>query len=80
MSIDTTLSSSYGARNLDVATAYGLNAGLVNIRKRMQRRKDCPAWLLTELDDMIQRSNTILRPLIAYRNELLPYRARSNDE
>lgn len=62
----------YLARNQDVAKAYGLNAGLCSIRKRMQQRKDCPVWLLEKLNDMIQRSNELIRPLIEHRDELAP--------
>ena len=64
------VSRGYMARNRDVAKAYGLNAGLCSIRKRMQERTDCPAWLLKSLDDMIDRSNCLLRPLIEHRDEL----------
>ena len=66
----TIVSRGYMARNRDVAKAYGLNAGLCSIRKRMQERTDCPAWLLKSLDDMIDRSNCLLRPLIEHRDEL----------
>lgn len=60
----------YRARNLDVFNAYKLNAGLCDIKARMQKRKDCPLWLLIKLDDMIHRSNCLIRPLIDHRNEL----------
>jgi hypothetical protein len=64
------VSCGYLARNLDVANAYGLNAGLVCMRKRMQTRKDCPAWLLQSLDEMIHRSNCLIRPLVEHRDDL----------
>jgi hypothetical protein len=63
----------YLRRNLDVANCYGLNAGLCSIQERMRRRKDCPAWLLLKLGDMIYRSNCLLQPLIDHRNELPPF-------
>lgn len=62
----------YRARNLDVANAYGLNAGLCNIKYRMQKRKDCPLWLILKLDDMIHRSNCLITPLIQHRDEIPP--------
>jgi len=60
----------YRARNLAVANCYGLNVGLCSIQDRMRRRKDCPAWLLLKLEDMIYRSNCLIQPLIDHRNEL----------
>lgn len=71
------VSRGYKARNLDVAVAYGLNAGLAAIRDRMRKRQDCPAWFLAQMDDMMQRSNCLLRPLIEHRDELQP---SSNDK
>jgi len=62
----------YRARNLDVAKIYGLNAGLCKIQERMAKRKDCPLWLIKRLDDMIYRSNCLIRPLIEHRDELPP--------
>jgi len=62
----------YRSRNLALAKAYGLNAGLCNIKERMQKRRDCPKWLLAKLDDMINRSNCLIKPLIEHRNELPP--------
>ena len=50
----------YRARNLEVCTAYGLNAGLCNTFERMRARKDCPQWLLVALSDYIQRSNELI--------------------
>ena len=70
--IDRPLNRGYTARNLDVAVAYGLNAGLAAIRERMRQRRDCPAWFIEQIDDMIQRSNCLLRPLIEHRDELQP--------
>lgn len=60
----------YRARNLDVATAYGLTAGLCDIKVRMRKRKDCPTWFLIKIDDLIYRSNCLIRPLIEHRNEI----------
>lgn len=60
----------YRARNLDVATAYGLNAGLCDLRDRMSRRKDCPSWFLLNISELIYKSNCLLRPLIEHRNEI----------
>jgi hypothetical protein len=60
----------YRARNLDVAKCVGLNNGLQSIKTRMQKRKDCPMWLLEKLDDMITRSNHLISPLARYRDEL----------
>lgn len=60
----------YLARNLDVATAKGLNAGLCKTLSRMKRRKDCPLWLIEALQDYIDRSNTMIRVTVEHRNEL----------
>jgi len=60
----------YRARNLDVAKIYGLNAGLCSIQTRMQKRKDCPLWLLERLNEMIYKSNCLIRPLVEHRDEL----------
>ena len=60
----------YRARNLDVATAVGLNAGLCALQFRMAQRKDCPTWVITLLSDLIQRSNRIITPLVLYRDEI----------
>lgn len=62
----------YLARNRDVAKCYGLTAGLCAINKRMKARKDCPVWLLVALEDMIQRSDCLVVPLIQHRDELSP--------
>lgn len=62
----------YLARNLDVANAYGLAAGLVAIKERVRTRRDCPLWILDKLDDMIHRSNLLIRPLVEHRDELAP--------
>lgn len=60
----------YRARNMDVTAAYGLNAGLCSIKKRMRQRKDCPLWLIKKLDEVITRSNQLIEPLIRHRDEL----------
>ena len=60
----------YLARNKNVAIVYGLNAGLCQIERRMKSRKDCPAWLLAALEDMIRKSNDLKRPLELYRDQL----------
>lgn len=62
--------SAYRARNLDVANAYGLNKGLVVICERMRKRKDCPLWLIEQLNELIERSNRLIRPLIEHRDEM----------
>ncbi len=63
----------YLDRNLDVANAYGLSAGLCKIRERMALRRDCPVWLLRKLSDMIVQSGLLVQPLIDYRDEVSPY-------
>jgi len=60
----------YRARNLDVCTAYGLNAGLCKTFDRMRTRKDCPVWLLKALSDYIDRSNVLIGALRRYRDEI----------
>jgi len=60
----------YRARNLDVATAYGLTVGLCNLRERMRKRRDCPTWFMLNIDGLIYKSNCLLRPLIEHRNEI----------
>ena len=60
----------YRARNLDVCTAYGLNAGLCKALDRMRKRGDCPLWLVAELSDCIDRSNVLIGALRRYRDDL----------
>ena len=60
----------YRARNLDVATAYGLNAELCKTLDRMRKRGDCPLWLIESLCDCIQRSNVLIGALRRYRDDL----------
>jgi len=60
----------YRARDLDLATAYQLQQGLINIRDRMQGRKDCPSWVVIQLWEMIHKTNCLLGPLKMHRDEL----------
>jgi hypothetical protein len=64
------LSRGYLARNLDVCNAIGLNAGLCSVRDRMRERKDCPAWFLEKMEEMIERSDKLIRPVVEHRDEL----------
>jgi len=58
------------ARNLDLCNAYGINAGLCSIRDRLSGQKRTPLWLLTALNDLIERSNHNITPLQLRRDEL----------
>jgi hypothetical protein len=59
------------ALNSAIVNGYNLNAGLYMIKNRMSRREDCPLWLLGQLDDMIYRSNSLIRNLVEYRDEIV---------
>lgn len=61
----------YMARNLDVANAYGLEANLSAIEKRMVGKR-FPRWLRESLADAHRRATKSIRPLIEYRDELTP--------
>lgn len=65
----------YMARNLDVANAYGLEALLGNTLKRVNERKDSPTWLKEALHEAHQRASLSIRPLIEYRDAIVPDRA-----
>jgi len=60
----------YEARNLDVARMYGINVDLCSIHERMRSRKDYPLWLMKKLLDLIDKSNSLIRPLVDHRDEL----------
>lgn len=60
----------YNAANLDVANAYGLEAGLNKIYERMKSRNDCPLWFIEEMDDCIKRANRVIPVLIQRRNDV----------
>lgn len=57
-------------RNLLVANAEGLNAGLCKTLDRMAARRDCPRWLIDRLEDYIGRSEKTIRVAVAWREEL----------
>ena len=61
----------YMARNLDVCNAYGLEAKLAAIEKRLVGKR-CPRWLREALADAHQRASKTIRPLIEYRDLLEP--------
>lgn len=61
----------YLARNLDVANAYGLEAALGSIQKRLAGRRH-PKWLREAIHDAHTRAGKTIRPLIEYRDELVP--------
>lgn len=63
----------YLARNLDLCTAYGLNAGLCKTLARMCARNDCPLWLVNALNDYIDRSNVLIGALRRYRDDIPKY-------
>jgi hypothetical protein len=60
----------YSTRNKNVCLAYGLKAGLQSITERMEQRRDYPVWLRVELCKLTEKANHIVRPLVAYRDEL----------
>ena len=66
------------ARNLDVCTAYGLNAGLCKTLDRMRARKDCPLWLIESLSDYIDRSNVLIGALRRCRDDIPEYIDNTN--
>ena len=60
----------YNVRNLYVSKAHRLNVGLCNIKDRMTAREDCPVWFIRQMNDMIDKSNCLIRPLVQHRDEL----------
>ena len=71
--IDKIRHPGHSARNLDVCTAYGLNAGLCKTLDRMKARKDCPLWLIERLNDYIDRSNVLIGALRRCRDDIPEY-------
>ena len=63
----------YRARNQDVEMMYRMNESLCKIHYRMQKRKDYPVWLLKQLNDLIFKSNCLMRPLREHRDKLPPF-------
>ena len=59
----------YEKRNIQVATAYGLVAGLESTLNRASARKDCPQWLAANLTHYIGRAKSLIPPLVEYKDE-----------
>jgi len=57
------------ARTLDVAKATKINKQLSKLIERAVKRKDCPLWLITGLNDCLSNSNHVIGALERYRTE-----------
>lgn len=60
----------YLARNLNAASAIGLNAALCKTLGRVKARKDCPLWLIESLYDCVDRSNVAISVAVDHRDEV----------
>lgn len=61
-------SPGYNAANLDHLNAVGLEAGLHKIDVRIRSRKDCPTWLIEELNACIRRAS-LITPILKLRRD-----------
>ena len=58
------------ARNQHLKNCQKLNEDLYVILNRLRKRKDCPAWLSTQLSNAIDISDSLIEPLELHRDHL----------
>ena len=66
----------YLARNQDVCKVYGLCAGLCKIQDRLKGKRSTPQWLLADLENILNKANCLIRPLVDHRDEISPHLSR----
>lgn len=69
MNADLT-TANYLHRNLHVAKAVGVVAGLYAIKDRAIKRKDMPLWLFEALGELNRRATELITPLVDYRDQI----------
>ena len=70
------MTSDYIWRNIQVATAFGVAEGLKSAANRLHRQKRPPKWLVRELLSLEKQAFLLIEPLIAYREEVSPWKKK----
>jgi len=66
------MNNEYLKRNLVVAKAYGVEAGMNRILSRISSHKKPPLWMLIVLEREILKMKSIIESAVAYRDEVSP--------